>query len=185
MAPSNGKRTSGTEAGRRRGRVRGPSAQPTRRRPQLPLSASGAGGAKPRPDRKGPSGKRSGQTASAQKRSALIERAQASLPGRGQTSLSGRGPARSKGGLGGAVKDTLASFGSDKSGKPSWRGRSGRASKTGMVGLAAGAGLGAAALTKRRRSGSADGAPLASSPSSAQTPSPTYSEDVAGSAPAT
>ncbi len=172
MAPSKGKTVSRTEGGRGFPRGRSASAQPPRRRPQLPLSGTKPDAAKNRP----------GQKSSAQQRSSLIERAQGSVPR--------RKPTKGQGGLSGTVKDTLASFGSDKSRKPSKKkGRSAKPSKTGVAGLVAGAGLGAAALAKRRRSGSGDDASFTPTSPSAQPASPTtepsYSGEVAGSPPAT
>ncbi len=171
MAPSKGKTASRTEGARGFPRGRSANDQPSRRRPQLPLSGTKPA-AKNRP----------GQKSSAQQRSSLIERAQGSVPG--------RKPTKGKGGLPGTVKDTLASFGSDKSRKPGKKkDRSAKPSRTGVAGLVAGAGLGAAALAKRRRSGGGDDASFTPASPSAQPPSPTtdatYSAEVAGSPPAT
>jgi hypothetical protein len=72
----------------------------------------------------------------------LLGRAQATLPGR-----------KAKGKKDAGVKGVLSSLGGGSSG------RSRKPSKKGMLGIVAITGLGAAAMAKRRRDGSEDGAP--------------------------
>ncbi len=85
---------------------------------------------------------RASAKSSAQSPSGLMGRAQATLPGR-----------KAKGKKDAGVKGVLSSLGGASSG------RSRKPSKKGMLGIVAIAGLGAAAMAKRRRDGSEDGAP--------------------------
>jgi hypothetical protein len=93
--------------------------------------------------------------------SELVERARGSLPGRkgkdernaGVKGLTGR---KGKDKKNAGVKGLLPTLGAGKSSA-----RSRKTSKKSMLGLVATAGLGAAAIAKRRRAGSEDGTPIA------------------------
>jgi hypothetical protein len=73
------------------------------------------------------------------------------LIGRAQTNLPGRKPKSKKSGLGSTMAGLSSSLTSAKNGA-----RARKPSKKGLVGIVAGAGLGAAAVAKRRRSGKQD-----------------------------
>jgi hypothetical protein len=78
----------------------------------------------------------------------MIARAQTSLPGR-------KGRSKHQGGVRGAVMEVFSSLGGNKTSA-----RSRKPSKKGMAGIVAGAGLGAAAMAKRRRPGHQDTEPI-------------------------
>jgi hypothetical protein len=104
-----------------------------------PRRLSSVGRNADQPARKRPQLSMSGQRSGASKRSTLIDRAQASLPG---------GKSKSKPrGMWGAVTAALTRLGADDK-----RGGDRKPSK-GMAGIAAGAGIGAAAMAQRRRAG--------------------------------
>jgi hypothetical protein len=115
--------------------------QPTKQTPyRFPRTPRGAAQpARRRPSFPGMSSKPSGKASPT-----LIGRARASVPGRKPKS-------KKNGGLGSAIAGLASSLGSAKNGA-----RAHKPPKKGLVGIVAGAGLGAAAVAKRRRGGQPD-----------------------------